>query len=82
MSEPSSVRPVRFPDAYGTPGGMGSLIPWSHVEERMRGGFEGEVPQYYSGSESPFRPFWTLRPTTAFAWTLAGFPRGATRWSF
>jgi hypothetical protein len=164
MSEPSSVRPVRFPDAYGTPGGMDSLVSWSYVEERMRaaanywvttvgpdarpharpvdgvwvGGalcfcgspqtrwvrnlmahpamsvhlsseaeaiiLEGtaeyvtdpshplaapslatsreKYPQYYSGSESPFRPFWTLRPTTAFAWTLEGFPRGATRWRF
>lgn len=163
MSEPSSVRPVRFPDAYGTPGGMDSLLPWSHVEDRMRaasnywittvgpdarpharpvdgvwvdgalcfGGsprtrwvrnlmanpsisvhlsseaeaiiLEGtaeyvadpshplvalsvaasraKYPQYFSG-ESPFRPFWALRPTTALAWTLAGFPRGATRWRF
>lgn len=40
-----------------------------------------KYPQYYSG-ESPFRPFWVLRPTTAFAWTLEGFPRGATRWRF
>ena len=41
-----------------------------------------KYPQYYSGDESPFRPFWALRPTTAFAWTLKGFPRGATRWRF
>jgi general stress protein 26 len=41
-----------------------------------------KYPQYYSGDESPFRPFWALRPTTALAWTLAGFPRGATRWRF
>ena len=41
-----------------------------------------KYPQYYSGSETPFRPFWALRPTTAFAWTLEGFPRGATRWRF
>jgi hypothetical protein len=26
-----------------------------------------KYPQYYSGVESPFRPFWALRPTTAFA---------------
>jgi len=38
-----------------------------------------KYPQYYSG-ESAFRPFWALRPATAFAWTLEGFPRGATRW--
>jgi hypothetical protein len=41
-----------------------------------------KYPQYHTGDETPFRPFWALRPTTAFAWTLAGFPRGATRWRF
>jgi general stress protein 26 len=41
-----------------------------------------KYPQYYSGSDMPFRPFWTLRPATAYAWTLAGFPQGATRWTF
>ena len=41
-----------------------------------------KYPQYFSGDETPFRPFWMLRPTTAFAWTLEGFPRGATRWRF
>ena len=151
--EAFSVRPVRFPAAYGTPGGPESLLPWSHVEERMRrasnywivtvganarpharpvdgvwvdgalcfggspqtrwvrnlmanrgdhprrhrrirhrprtparrplhGGLESEYPQYFSGTEPPFRPFWALRPATAFAWTLEGFPRGATRWCF
>jgi hypothetical protein len=162
--EPSSVRPVRFPSAYGTPGGPDSLLPWGHVEERLRaasnywittvgpdarpharpvdgvwiegalcfGGspetrwvrnlmanpsmsvhlsseaeaiiLEGtagyvtdalhplaapvtaaskeKYPQPFPGSESPFRPFWAVRPTTAFAWALEGFPRGATRWRF
>ena len=28
------------------------------------------------------RPFWMLSPTVAFAWTLEGFPNGATRWTF
>jgi hypothetical protein len=42
-----------------------------------------KYPQYFAGDESPpFRPFWALRPTTAYAWTLEGFPRGATRWDF
>ena len=41
-----------------------------------------KYPQYSSGGAPPFRPFWALRPTTAFAWTLDGFPRGATRWRF
>jgi hypothetical protein len=160
-NEPSSIRPVRFPAAYGTPGGPDSLLPWSYVEQRVRAAsnywittvgpntrpharpvdgvwVEGALcfggspetrwvrnlmanpsisahlsseaeaiildgtaelvveashplagpfmaaskekyPQYFSG-DPPFRPFWVLRPTTAFAWTLAGFPRGATRW--
>ena len=161
--EPSSVGPVRFPAEYGAPGGPESLLPWSHVEERLRtaanywittvgpgdrpharpvdgvwvdgalcfGGsprtrwvrnlmrnpamsvnlsseaeaiiLEGRAepvtdaahplaapflaaarlkyPQYYSADQG-FRPFWALRPETAFAWTLEGFPRGATRWRF
>jgi len=158
------VRSVRFPAAYGAPGGPESLLPWSYVEERLRvasnywittvgpnarpharpvdgvwvdgalcfGGspetrwvrnlminpsisahlsseaeaiiLEGtaeyvtepshslaapsaaaskeKYPQYFSGNAAPFRPFWALRPTTAFAWTLEGFPRCATRWRF
>src|SRR4029450_4259370 len=147
--ESFSARPVRFPAAYGAPGGPESLLPWSHVEERMRrastyrivavgpsarpharpidgvwvdgalcfGGspetrwvrnlmanpaisinlsseaeaiiLEGtaelvtdpshplaapsmaaskaKYPQYFSGDEAPpFRPFWMLRPTTAY----------------
>ena len=43
---------------------------------------KAKYPQYFSGNEPTFRPFWALRPTTAFAWTLEGFPRGATRWRF
>ncbi len=146
---------MRFPAAYGTPGGPDSLIPWSYVEGRLQtasnywittvgpdgrpharpvdgvwvdgalcfGGSpetrwvrnlitnpaisvhlssedeaiilsshpltapsmassRAKYPQYYSGDALPFRPFWALQPTTAFAWTLAGFPRGATRWRF
>jgi len=41
-----------------------------------------KYPQYFSAAETPFRPFWALRPTKAFAWTLAGFPRDATCWRF
>jgi hypothetical protein len=41
-----------------------------------------KYPQYFSDPEPPFRPFWALRPATAYAWTLGGFPRGATRWRF
>ncbi len=39
-----------------------------------------KYPQYYPGADAPpFRPFWMLRPEIAFAWTLAGFPKSATR---
>ena len=34
--KPSSVRAVRFPAAYGAPGGPDSLLPWSYIEERVR----------------------------------------------
>jgi hypothetical protein len=162
--EPSSIRSVRFPVGYGTPGGPDSLLPWSYIEERLRaasnywistvgprarpharpvdgvwvdgalcfGGspetrwarnlmanpsiavhlsseseaiiLEGtaeyvtdpshslaapsmaaskeKYPRYFSGGPPLFRPFWALRPATVFAWTLEGFPRGATRWRF
>jgi hypothetical protein len=42
---------------------------------------KAKYPQYY-GKDAPFRPFWALRPTKAFAWTLDGFPHGATCWRF
>jgi hypothetical protein len=41
-----------------------------------------KYPQYFSGDAMPFRPFWAMWPVTALAWTLEGFPRGATHWSF
>jgi nitroimidazol reductase NimA-like FMN-containing flavoprotein (pyridoxamine 5'-phosphate oxidase superfamily) len=44
---------------------------------------KAKYPQYYPGDHvSPFRPFWALRPTDAYAWTLEGFPNRATRWTF
>ena len=39
---------------------------------------KAKYPQYFSGTEPPFRPFWALRPATAFAWTLEA-SRGARR---
>ena len=42
-----------------------------------------KYPQYYPGPEPPtFRPFWLLSPRVAFAWSLEGFPRRSTRWTF
>src|SRR5436309_11917245 len=32
----SSVRSVRFPAAYGTPGGPDSLLAWTYVEKRIQ----------------------------------------------
>ena len=42
-----------------------------------------KYPQYYPGDEplAP-QPFWSLRPSVAYAWTLEGFPNRATRWTF
>jgi len=42
--EPSSVRSVRFPAAYGTPGGADSLLPWSYVVRWIAGDAVGAPP--------------------------------------
>ncbi len=42
-----------------------------------------KYPQYFSGDDGPpSLPFWAVRPRAAYAWTLAGFPKRATRWTF
>ena len=42
-----------------------------------------KYPQYVElGMFDQFHPFWALRPKTAYAWSLAGFPSRATRWRF
>jgi general stress protein 26 len=44
-----------------------------------------KYPQYYPDGKSPEEPavpFWAFRPKRAYAWTLTGFPRSATRWQF
>lgn len=35
--EPQSARAARFPPDYGKPGKANDLLPWSFVEERLRG---------------------------------------------
>ena len=51
------------------------------VSEPSRIAQHTKYPQYFP--EVPeHRPFWMLRPSVAYAWTLEGFPNGATRWSF
>ena len=53
------------------------------VSEPSRVAQQAKYPQYYPDDELPeHQPFWMLRPTVAFAWTLEGFPNGATRWTF
>jgi Pyridoxamine 5'-phosphate oxidase len=41
-----------------------------------------KYPQYYgdTAGEAPFRPFWMLRPSTVYAWSLSGFPGNVTSW--
>lgn len=39
-----------------------------------------KYPQYYSEDDPPFRPFWMLRPSTVYAWSLSGFPGNVTSW--
>ena len=42
-----------------------------------------KYPHYFGGDEPrPFHPFWSLRPVTAYAWSLSEFPNRATRWTF
>jgi general stress protein 26 len=44
-----------------------------------------KYPQYFSGDNpllAGFHPFWALRPSRAYAWSLEGFPQRATRWTF
>ena len=42
-----------------------------------------KYPQYAElGLLDEFHPFWALRPRRAYAWTLEGFPKRATKWSF
>jgi general stress protein 26 len=42
-----------------------------------------KYPQYYPADDDPqFRPFWSLRPATVFAWSLSGFPGNVSRWRF
>ena len=42
-----------------------------------------KYPQYHPGGTAPpFRPFWCLRPTRVYAWTLSGFGTNPTRWDF
>lgn len=42
-----------------------------------------KYPQYFSDEgENPFHPFWCLRPTRVYAWSLKSFPSKATRFDF
>lgn len=53
------------------------------VEPSVRASHE-KYPQYYTEEDTSVDslPFWILRPRVVYAWTLASFPRDATRWSF
>jgi general stress protein 26 len=67
--------------------GVAELIadPSHPLAEASTAASKQKYPQYYGG-ENPvlegFHPFWALRPRTAYAWSLEGFPSRATRWTF
>lgn len=53
------------------------------LSEPSRRAAKAKYPQYYPGDDlQEHQPFWMLRPRRAYAWTLDGFPKGATRWTF
>ena len=39
-----------------------------------------KYPQYFGDGQRVFHPFWSLRPSVVYAWSLTGFPNRATRW--
>jgi hypothetical protein len=45
-----------------------------------------KYPQYFQEGApldtTEFQPFWCLRPRVVYAWTLEGFPKRATKWTF
>ena len=41
-----------------------------------------KYPQYFAGGDPAPRPFWAFRPDVIYAWSLATFPKRATRWTF
>ena len=42
-----------------------------------------KYPQYAElGLLDEFHPFWALHPKRAYAWSLEGFPKRATKWTF
>ena len=42
-----------------------------------------KYPQYFSADDpTPSVPFWCLRPSRVYAWSLTGFPARATRFDF
>jgi hypothetical protein len=53
---PTSVRPVRFPSEYGTPGTPDELLPWSHVEEQLRDALNYWVATIGPGGVPHVRP--------------------------
>jgi hypothetical protein len=54
--------------------------PKHPLADRVLEASREKYPEYYPGTgKIPFRPFWIFRPAVAFAWTLQGFPKSATR---
>ncbi len=65
--------------------GTAELIedPNDPLGEAMAAANRAKYPQYFSGEDAtPLLPFWCLRPTRVYAWSLTGFPARATRFDF
>jgi hypothetical protein len=62
-------------------GAVEQVVDAAHpLATRVLDASKEKYPQYYPGPDRPpFRPFWLFRPDIAFAWTLSGFPKSATR---
>lgn len=41
-----------------------------------------KYPQYFgdAAEDAPVGPFWMVRPSTVYAWSLSGFPGNVTSW--
>jgi uncharacterized pyridoxamine 5'-phosphate oxidase family protein len=53
------------------------------LSSSVRAANVAKYPQYYGSDSAPgFQPFWALRPSRVYAWSLTGFPGRATRFDF
>jgi hypothetical protein len=57
--------------------------PGHPLADRVASANRAKYPQYVDPRvPHAFQPFWMLRARVVYAWSLAGFPKRATRWTF